>query len=33
MTEPRPKLPPGYRLIAYDSIDSTNDEAKRLALE
>jgi BirA family biotin operon repressor/biotin-[acetyl-CoA-carboxylase] ligase len=26
-------LPPGYRLIAYDSIGSTNDEAKRLARE
>jgi BirA family biotin operon repressor/biotin-[acetyl-CoA-carboxylase] ligase len=24
-------LPPGYRLLAYDSIGSTNDEAKRLA--
>ena len=26
-------LPAGYRLIAYDSIGSTNDEAKRLARE
>ena len=31
MTKTRPKLPPGYRLLYYDSIDSTNDEAKRLA--
>jgi len=31
MTRPQPRLPPGYRLIAYDSIGSTNDEAKRLA--
>ena len=27
----QPKLPDGYRLVAYDSIGSTNDEAKRLA--
>jgi BirA family biotin operon repressor/biotin-[acetyl-CoA-carboxylase] ligase len=33
MTAPLPRLPPGYRLIAYNSIDSTNDEAKRLARE
>ena len=33
MTGPLPRLPPGYRLIAYDSIDSTNNEAKRLARE
>lgn len=33
MTGPQPRLPPEYRLIAYDSIDSTNDEAKRLARE
>lgn len=26
-------LPPPYRLVAYDSIGSTNDEAKRLARE
>jgi BirA family transcriptional regulator, biotin operon repressor / biotin---[acetyl-CoA-carboxylase] ligase len=26
-----PALPAGYRLISYDSIGSTNDEAKRLA--
>lgn len=31
MTKNRPKLPPGYRLLYYDSIGSTNDEAKRLA--
>jgi len=31
MTGPQPRLPPGYRLIAYDAIGSTNDEAKRLA--
>jgi len=28
---PRPDLPPGYRLHALESIDSTNDEARRLA--
>jgi BirA family transcriptional regulator, biotin operon repressor / biotin---[acetyl-CoA-carboxylase] ligase len=28
-----PRLPPGYRLISYDSVGSTNDEAKRLARE
>ena len=33
MTGPQPSLPPGYRLVAYDSIGSTNDEAKRLARE
>jgi BirA family biotin operon repressor/biotin-[acetyl-CoA-carboxylase] ligase len=26
-----PKLPPAYRLHAYDSLPSTNDEARRLA--
>ena len=31
MTERRPRLPPGYRLFCYDSIGSTNDEAKHLA--
>ena len=31
MTERQPRLPPGYRLLCYDSIGSTNDEAKRLA--
>jgi BirA family biotin operon repressor/biotin-[acetyl-CoA-carboxylase] ligase len=25
------KLPPGYQLVRYDSVGSTNDEAKRLA--
>jgi BirA family biotin operon repressor/biotin-[acetyl-CoA-carboxylase] ligase len=33
MTRPQLRLPTGYRLIAYDSIGSTNDEAKRLARE
>lgn len=28
-----PGLPPFFRLIAYDSVDSTNDIAKRLAAE
>ncbi|MFO1188963.1 MAG: biotin--[acetyl-CoA-carboxylase] ligase [Alphaproteobacteria bacterium] len=28
---PRPDLPSGYRLHALESIDSTNDEARRLA--
>ncbi len=28
-----PSLPAGWRLVAYDSIGSTNDEAKRLARE
>jgi BirA family biotin operon repressor/biotin-[acetyl-CoA-carboxylase] ligase len=31
MTRPQPRLPIGYQLIAYDSIGSTNDAAKRLA--
>ncbi len=31
MTARRPRLPPGYRLLCYNSIGSTNDEAKRLA--
>ncbi len=26
-----PKLPPGYRLVQLDTVDSTNDEAKRRA--
>jgi BirA family biotin operon repressor/biotin-[acetyl-CoA-carboxylase] ligase len=26
-----PKLPPGYQLVRYSSVGSTNDEAKRLA--
>ncbi len=25
-----PRLPPGFRLVALDEVDSTNDEAKRL---
>jgi BirA family biotin operon repressor/biotin-[acetyl-CoA-carboxylase] ligase len=28
-----PTLPPGYRLVCYDSVGSTNDEAKCLAQE
>ena len=31
MTRFQPRLPQGYRLIFYDSLGSTNDEAKRLA--
>ena len=31
MTARQPGLPPGYRLLCYDSIGSTNDEAKHLA--
>ena len=31
MTRFQPRLPQGYRLISFDSIGSTNDEAKRLA--
>jgi BirA family biotin operon repressor/biotin-[acetyl-CoA-carboxylase] ligase len=31
MTKGQPRLPPGYRLLCYDSIGSTNDEAKHLA--
>jgi BirA family biotin operon repressor/biotin-[acetyl-CoA-carboxylase] ligase len=31
MIQPQPRLPPGYRLVCYESIDSTNEEAKRLA--
>jgi BirA family transcriptional regulator, biotin operon repressor / biotin---[acetyl-CoA-carboxylase] ligase len=31
MTARPPGLPPGYRLLCYDSIGSTNDEAKHLA--
>ena len=30
---PTPLLPDGYRLIVLDAIDSTNDEAKRRALD
>jgi len=32
MTAP-PRLPPFYRLVAFDAIDSTNEEAKRRARE
>lgn len=28
-----PRLPPAYRLVARDEVDSTNDEAKRLAAD
>jgi BirA family transcriptional regulator, biotin operon repressor / biotin---[acetyl-CoA-carboxylase] ligase len=31
MTKRQPKLPPGYRLLCYDSIGSTNEKAKHLA--
>ena len=31
MTPPQPRLPAAYRLVFYESVDSTNDEAKRLA--
>jgi BirA family transcriptional regulator, biotin operon repressor / biotin---[acetyl-CoA-carboxylase] ligase len=31
MTAGPPGLPPGYRLLCYDSIGSTNDEARSLA--
>ncbi|HEX4185830.1 MAG TPA: biotin--[acetyl-CoA-carboxylase] ligase [Stellaceae bacterium] len=31
MTKRQPRLPPGYRLLCYDSIGSTNEEAKHLA--
>ncbi len=31
MTEQRPSLPDGYRLLAFDEIDSTNAEAARRA--
>jgi BirA family transcriptional regulator, biotin operon repressor / biotin---[acetyl-CoA-carboxylase] ligase len=31
MTKRQPGLPVGYRLLCYDSIGSTNNEAKRLA--
>jgi BirA family transcriptional regulator, biotin operon repressor / biotin---[acetyl-CoA-carboxylase] ligase len=27
----RPRLPASYRLVPYDTVDSTNDEAKRVA--
>jgi BirA family transcriptional regulator, biotin operon repressor / biotin---[acetyl-CoA-carboxylase] ligase len=31
MTPPQPRLPGAYRLVLYDTVGSTNDEAKRLA--
>ena len=31
MKKRQPELPPGYQLLCYDSIGSTNDEAKHLA--
>ena len=31
MTPPQWRLPAAYRLVLYDTVDSTNDEAKRLA--
>jgi BirA family transcriptional regulator, biotin operon repressor / biotin---[acetyl-CoA-carboxylase] ligase len=31
MTRLQPRLPPAYRLVRYDTVGSTNDEAKRLA--
>ena len=31
MTPPQPRLPATYRLVFYDTLDSTNEEAKRLA--
>jgi len=31
MTAPRPKLASTYRLVRYETVGSTNDEAKRLA--
>jgi BirA family transcriptional regulator, biotin operon repressor / biotin---[acetyl-CoA-carboxylase] ligase len=31
MTRLQPKLPPGHRLVGYDKVGSTNEEAKRLA--
>ena len=31
--ENSPRLPPAYRLVALDSVGSTNDEARRLAAE
>ena len=27
----KPNLPPAYRLVVMDEVDSTNDEARRLA--
>lgn len=31
--EALPRLPPAYRLVAFDTVESTNDEAARLAAE
>ena len=31
MTGLQPRLPPAYRLVRHDTVDSTNEEAKRLA--
>ncbi len=31
MSDPSPALPPGFQLVAFDTIGSTNDEAKALA--
>jgi BirA family biotin operon repressor/biotin-[acetyl-CoA-carboxylase] ligase len=31
VTRPHPELPAGYRLVSFDAVGSTNDEAKRLA--
>jgi BirA family biotin operon repressor/biotin-[acetyl-CoA-carboxylase] ligase len=31
MTAPQPRLPAAYRLVCYNTIGSTNEEAKRLA--
>jgi BirA family transcriptional regulator, biotin operon repressor / biotin---[acetyl-CoA-carboxylase] ligase len=31
MTQASLTLPPGYKLLCYETLDSTNDEAKRLA--
>jgi BirA family transcriptional regulator, biotin operon repressor / biotin---[acetyl-CoA-carboxylase] ligase len=33
MTRFQPRLPQGYRLVSFDSVGSTNDEARRLARE
>ena len=33
MSDATPRLPPGFRLLAYDRLGSTNDEAKHLARE
>jgi BirA family transcriptional regulator, biotin operon repressor / biotin---[acetyl-CoA-carboxylase] ligase len=30
MTAPAVRLPPGYRLVAFDTVASTNDDARRL---